>query len=149
VLEKLKYIKKALEKSNDLAAQCERLAVKCQAKNLNSKELSKKELELSKCVRDSFFISLAFQPDISNAMQLSSNAKNLYQILDASRILYSVVRNAIPTLLPIVKQSILELENELLRTQIKKLQNDVLDRTKQKDEQDIVKRPKTRSTNSG
>lgn len=112
VLEKLKYIKKALEKSNDLAAQCERLAVKCQEKNLNSKELSKKELELSKCVRDSFFISLAFQPDISNAMQLSSNAKNLYQILDASRILYSVVMNAIPTLLPIVKQSILELEND-------------------------------------
>jgi hypothetical protein len=43
---------------------------------------------------------------------------------------------------------ILELENELLRTQIKKLQNDVLDRTKQKDEQDIKKRPKTRSTNN-
>jgi len=115
VLEKLKYIKKALEKSNDLALQCEKIAVICQEKNSNSKELSKKELELSKCIRDSFFISLAFQPDISNAIQLSSNAKNLYQILDASRILYSVVRNAIPTLLPIVKKSILELEEDSLK----------------------------------
>jgi hypothetical protein len=43
---------------------------------------------------------------------------------------------------------ILELENELLRTQIKKLQNDVLDRTKQKDEQYIKKRSKTRSKNN-
>jgi regulator of replication initiation timing len=39
---------------------------------------------------------------------------------------------------------ILELENELLRTQIKKLQNELLDRTQQKIRQKPLQRPKTR-----
>jgi regulator of replication initiation timing len=39
---------------------------------------------------------------------------------------------------------ILELENELLRTQIKKLQNELLDRTQQKIRQEPLRRSKTR-----
>jgi regulator of replication initiation timing len=39
---------------------------------------------------------------------------------------------------------ILELENELLRTQIKKLQNELLDRTQQKIRQEPLQRSKTR-----
>jgi len=43
---------------------------------------------------------------------------------------------------------ILELENELLRTQIKKLQNELLDRTKSNDEQTSLQRAKTRKSNN-
>jgi len=43
---------------------------------------------------------------------------------------------------------ILELENELLRTQIKKLQNDLLDRTEPKIGQIPLQRPKTRKSNN-
>jgi regulator of replication initiation timing len=43
---------------------------------------------------------------------------------------------------------ILELENELLRTQIKKLQNELLDRTKSNDEQTTLQRAKTRKSNN-
>jgi len=43
---------------------------------------------------------------------------------------------------------ILELENELLRTQIKKLQNELLDRTKSNDEQIALQRAKTRKSNN-
>jgi hypothetical protein len=43
---------------------------------------------------------------------------------------------------------ILELENELLRTQIKKLQNELLDRTKSNDEQTTLQRAKTRKSDN-
>jgi regulator of replication initiation timing len=43
---------------------------------------------------------------------------------------------------------ILELENELLRTQIKKLQNELLDRTKSNDEQITLQRAKTRKSDN-
>ena len=43
---------------------------------------------------------------------------------------------------------ILELENELLRTQIKKLQNDLLDRTEPQIGQIAIQRPKERKPNN-
>jgi len=43
---------------------------------------------------------------------------------------------------------ILELENELLRTQIKKLQNELLDRTKSNNEQTTLQQTKTRKSNN-
>jgi len=43
---------------------------------------------------------------------------------------------------------ILELENELLRTQIKKLQNDLLDRTEPQIGQIVIQRPKERKPNN-
>ena len=43
---------------------------------------------------------------------------------------------------------ILQLENELLRTQIKKLQNELLDCTKSNDEQTTLQQTKTRKSNN-
>ena len=72
--------------------------------------LSKKEVELTKQIKISNFISIAVQDEIRNVLRLNENATTLKQNLGASKLLYKLVMQETKKMQPYVTKSLDALE---------------------------------------
>ena len=107
---KLKSSLYSLEKGFKIATDCRKIAHKIKKSSSYNKELDSKEKELSAALKDSYFLSLAFQPQINQAIYLGSKAQNLNESLDASIMLYEIVINNSKNLTSIMEKSIEKLD---------------------------------------
>lgn len=114
---RFKLIKNALSDINDtlvssrvLAKQCHEIAIKVEKRQANLELLSAKEMELTKKIKTSNFISIAVQDEIRNVLNLNENATTLKQNLGASKLLYKLVMQETKKMQPHVTKSLRALE---------------------------------------
>jgi hypothetical protein len=114
---RFKLIKNALSDINDtllssriLAKQCHEIAIKVEKRQANLELLSAKEMELTKKIKTSNFISIAVQDEIRNVLNLNENAATLKQNLGASKLLYKLVIQETKKMQPHVTKSLRAIE---------------------------------------
>ena len=64
-------------------------------------------------INESYFIAIAYQTEISDAIKLGSLATNLQESLQASRSLYNLVIRSVSLLYPILQQALKTLDNQV------------------------------------
>jgi len=110
---KLRNSLKALEIGSKLATECQKTARKMQQTSKYDERLDLTEKKLTKTLKDSYFLSLAYQIEINQAIFLGSKARDLNESLDASIRLYEIVIDKSKKLKKIISESIIKLENNL------------------------------------
>jgi len=102
----LNEISQTLTNSVNLAKECHALADKVGKRKADLISLSNKEIELTKQIKTSNFISIAVQDQIRNVLRLSENAITIKQNLGASKLLYKLVIKEAKTMQPYINTAI-------------------------------------------
>ena len=111
--QKLKQIKTSFDKNHKLAIECNKISIKVEKSVQSVAVLNNKEKELMQEIKESYFIAIAYQTEISDAIKLGSLATNLQESLQASRSLYNLVIRSVSLLYPILQQALKTLDNQV------------------------------------
>lgn len=111
--QKLKQIKTSFDKNHKLAIECNKISIKVEKSVQSVAVLNSKEKELMQEIKESYFIAIAYQTEISDAIKLGSLATNLQESLQASRSLYNLVIRSVSLLYPILQQALKTLDNQV------------------------------------
>ena len=96
-----------------MALECNKISLKVEKSVQSVAVLNNKEKELMKEIKESYFIAIAYQTEISDAIKLGSLATNLQESLQASRSLYNLVIRSVSLLYPILQQALKTLDNQV------------------------------------
>lgn len=114
----LSETKLSLKTSLALATECNALALKVEKGQKTKEQLSEREHELMRELKNSNFISIAIQKEISNILRMNASATTLQQNLNISKQLYQLVLREIKKIQPYVLNSLNQVKQSISEHQL-------------------------------